>query len=171
LWAFLRGGGDLVELGDGVGLGDLLDVLGDGEGDVELDALSVGGDDVPDEDFVSDVVGVDDGLAVDVLLGEGEADLEVLGDADADADSLALRLRGSMIAADSTAFFGGDEHVVECAACEVPAPTASALLIRLPAMNMRLVSTPIAAGRTINALTGPTSLRSAPWAGSSLLPP
>jgi hypothetical protein len=146
LWV-LCGGGDLVELGEGVGLGDLLDVLGDGEGDVELDELSVGGDDVPDGEFPpeSEALGVDDGLALEVLLGEGEADLEVLGDADfeeageadlllvllteplgdadallrldlladaeADADSLALWLRGWMIAADSTAFFGGDEHV------------------------------------------------------------
>jgi hypothetical protein len=121
LWA----GGDLVELGVGVGVGDLLDELGDGEGDVELVALSVGGDELPDGDFAADsvVLGVDDGLAPAVWLGEGEAlgeaDLEALGEADllllllaeplGDAD--VLLLRGPLTTAVSTAFFGSDEHV------------------------------------------------------------
>lgn len=116
----------MVELADGDGDGDLLDELGDGEGDVELVALSVGGDELPDGDFAADsvVLGVDDGLALAVWLGEGEAldeaDLEALGEADlllllllaeplGEAD--VLLLRGPLIAAVSTAFFGGDEHV------------------------------------------------------------
>jgi hypothetical protein len=75
-----------------------------------------------------------------------------------------------MIAAVSTAFLGSEEQTGS-AFCVAPAPSASAPLIRLPAMNMNPVSTPSAAGRTISALTGPTSFRSAAWAGSSLLPP
>jgi hypothetical protein len=94
----------LDELGEGDGLGDLLDVLGVGEGDVELDELSVGGDEVPAGDFAeeSEALGEDVGLVLAVSLGEGEAL--------ADAESLARRLRGSLIAAVSTAFFGSDEH-------------------------------------------------------------
>jgi hypothetical protein len=110
----------LVELGDGDGDGDLLVELGDGEGDVELVALSVGGDELPDGDFTAD--SVEDGVALAVWLGEGEAldeaDLEELGETDlmlvlvaeplGDAD--VLLLRGPLIAAVSVAFFGGDEH-------------------------------------------------------------
>lgn len=126
----LWGGGDLVELGEGDGFGDLVpDGVGEGDGEVELVALSVGGE-VLDGDFApeSEVLGVDDGLALSVWLGEVEAladaDFEALGDADfeevGEADLLLLAeplgdadplLRGSMIAADSTALFGGDEHV------------------------------------------------------------
>jgi len=118
----LCGGDDLVELGDGDGDGDLLDELGDGDGDVELVALSVGGDELPDGDFAADsvVLGVDDGLALADWLGEaealdeavlealGEVDLLVLAEPLGDAD--VLLLRGPLIAAVSTAFFGGDEH-------------------------------------------------------------
>ena len=118
----LWGGGDLVELGEGDGDGDVLVELGDGEGDVELVAVSVVGDELPDGDFSVDSVllGVADGLALAVPLDEGEllaeADLEVPSEADllllaeplGDADVL---LPGPLIAAVSTAFFGGDEHV------------------------------------------------------------
>ncbi len=115
LWA----GGDLVELGEGDGFGDVLDELGVGEGDVELDVLSVGGDELTDGDFAeeSEALGDDDGLALVVLLGEGEALVEadllllLLAEPLADADSLGMWLRGSLIAAVSTAFFGSDEHV------------------------------------------------------------
>jgi hypothetical protein len=95
----------LVELGDGDGDGDLLDELGDGEGEVELVALSVGGDELPDGDFSVDsvVLGVDDGLELAVWLGEGEAldeadfdapgeeDLLLLAEPLGDADVLLLR--------------------------------------------------------------------------------
>ena len=179
----------MVEVADGDGDGDLLVELGDGEGDVELVALSVGGDELPDGDFAADsvVLGVEDGLALAVWLDEGEAldeaDFDALGEVDllplplplllaeplGDAD--VLLLRGPLNAAVSVAFFGTDEHV-DLAEFEVLAPTASAPLIRLPTMkNVTPVSMPIAAGRTISALTGPTSFRSARWAGSSLLPP
>jgi hypothetical protein len=115
----LWGGGDLDELGEGDGLGDLLDVLGVGDGDVELDELSLGGDEVPDGDFAEEpeTLGETDGLALAVSLGDGEALAEadllllLLAEPLADAESLAPWLRGSLIAAVSTAFFGSDEHL------------------------------------------------------------
>jgi hypothetical protein len=110
----------LVELGEGDGLGDLLDELGVGEGDVEPDELAVGGDVVSDGDFSEEpeALGEDDGLAL-VALGEGEALAEadllvlllLLAEPVADADSLGLWLWGTLIAAVSTAFFGSDEQM------------------------------------------------------------
>jgi hypothetical protein len=162
----LSGGGDLLELGVGVGLGDLLDELGDGEGDVVLDELSVGGDELLGLASDPEALGLDEGLALaepvddDDALGEalGDAEPELLLDADAEADSLALRLPVSMMAAVTTVPFGSDEHA-GLEVCGRPAPMASPALIMLPPMNMNPVSTPSAAGRTISALTCRTSFR------------
>jgi len=77
-------GGDFVELGEGVGLGDLLDVLGDGEGDTGLEEPSVGGDELLEGDFASepDALGVDEGLTLlDDAEALGDAEVESLGDA------------------------------------------------------------------------------------------
>ncbi len=65
-------------------MGDLLDVLGDGEGDTGLDELSVGGDELLEGDFASepDALGVDEGLTLlDDVEALGDAEVESLGDA------------------------------------------------------------------------------------------
>jgi len=112
---FVFGDGDLLGLGVGVGLGDLPDELGDGEGDVGLDALPVGRDELGDFASESEALGLDEGLALaESLDGDtlGEVESELLGETALllDAELAGELLPGSMMAAVSTVSFGSDEH-------------------------------------------------------------
>ena len=134
LWA-VCGGGDFVELGVGVGLGDVLDGVGvgdvgldelfagdevlDAEGDCEVESVVLGVDEavmlaerLEENELLGDVLAEADLLVLAEPLGEAEPLLraELLGDAEADADSLALWLPGASSAVASTAFFGIEEH-------------------------------------------------------------
>jgi hypothetical protein len=112
---FAFGGGDLLGVGVGVGLGDLPEELGDGEGDVGLDALPVGRDELGDFASEPEALGLDEGLALAESL-DGDALAAVLGEALGevalllDAELAGELLPGSMMAAVSTVSFGSDEH-------------------------------------------------------------